>query len=410
MRYCTEKRQNVLKSMRENSLAVLLAGSHVKDSADGSYPFSVNRNFYYLTNIDEANVILLLVRGKKEEEILYIRKADPLQEKWVGKTISASEAGERSGIKDIRYLDSLDNDLETLVKENGINTVYVDDEEDPIIHFGLDFLDRYPLFDEMEVENLYPVIADLRTVKSPEEIEKMREAIHITNEGIMKMLENFLPGLKECELEAWYDYVLTCHKVPVSFHTIAAGAERATVLHYGANNQVVNDNEMILFDLGVAKDRWCSDISRTFPINGKFTERQRQVYDIVLRTQKKVEEAARPGVTLLDLQRLVLDSYQEELYAIGLIKEKTDEEVRKYYWHSISHSLGLDTHDVGLSRDMPLKAGMVITNEPGLYIEEWGIGVRIEDDILITETGAENLSKEIIKDPDEIEAYFRSRK
>ena len=262
----------------------------------------------------------------------------------------------------------------------------------------------------MEVENLYPVISALRSVKSPEEIEKMREAIHITNEGIMKMLENFRPGMKECELEAWYDFTLTSRKVPTSFHTIAAGGKRATVLHYGANNQVVNDGEMILFDLGVAVDNWCSDISRTFPINGKYSEKQRQIYDIVLRTQKKVEKSARPGLTLLDLQRIVMDSYQEELYAIGLIKEKTDEAVRNYYWHSVSHSLGLDTHDVGLERNTPLRAGMVITNEPGLYIEQWGIGVRIEDDLLITEDGAENLSKEIIKDPDEIEAFLQKRR
>ncbi len=406
MKFHAEKRKKVLEQMKENTLCVLTAGPYVKATSDESYPFCVNRNFYYLTGIDEADVILVLYKADVNREVLYIKKADLQKEKWVGKTISYEEAKEASGIEEIRYMEDLENDLAAFCQTVNPDTVYIDDEDDPIIHFGQDIVDRYDFFDEVDLENVYPVIARLRAVKTPEEIQKMREAISITNKGIKNMLDNFKPGLYECELEAYYDFVLKSNMVSTSFKTIAAGAERATVLHYSQNNQKVNDGEMVLFDLGVAVDRYCSDISRTFPINGKFSEKQRLVYDIVLRTQKKVQNACKPGVTLKDLQQVTVDAYKEELKNIGLIKEGTAQEVYNYYWHSISHSLGLDTHDVGLGKDVVLEPGMVITNEPGLYIEEWGIGVRIEDDLLVTEEGCENLSAEIIKEADEIEAYL----
>ncbi len=409
MKYHTQKRKEVLKQLVERSIAFVCAGAEIKDTADEYYDFSVNRNFYYLTGIDEADVVLVLVKGDEEREILYIKKSDPLKEKWYAKTISREEATEKSGISDIRYLDDLASDMEKIVEQEKITSVYVDDEEDPIIHHGVDLLDRMPLFDEMDVYNIYEIIAKLRAVKEPEEIEQMREAIHITNEGILNMLDHMKPYMKEYELQAYYTFVLNSHQVPVSFKTIAASGINATVLHYSTNNSVMQENDMILFDLGVAKNRYCSDISRTFPISGKYSPKQRLIYDIVLRTQKTVMEHIKPGVTIRQLNNLTLDCYAKELKEIGLIKEGTHEEVAQYYWHSIGHSLGLDTHDVGLGRDEPLKAGMVITDEPGLYIAEWAIGVRIEDDILVTEDGYECLSQEIIKDPDEIEAYLANR-
>ncbi len=410
MKFHAKKRQEVLKQLNNSSIAFLCAGAEIKETADEFYPFSVNRNFYYLTGIDEADVILVLIKGRKEEERLYIKKSDPLKEKWYAKTISREEAIAKSGVQDVRYLDDLKADMEKVIAEEGIVNVYVDDEEDPIIHHGLDLLDSMPAFDEMDVYNVYEIVAKLRAVKEPEEIEEMRKAIHITNEGIMNMLDHMKPGMKEYELQAYYTFVLNSHQVPVSFTTIAASGINATVLHYSTNNSVMQDNDMILFDLGVAKNRYCSDISRTFPINGKYSEKQRLVYDIVLRTQKKVMDAVKPGVTIRQLNNLTLDCYAKELKEIGLIEKGTYEEVANYYWHSIGHSLGLDTHDVGLGRDEPLRPGMVITDEPGLYIAEWGIGVRIEDDILVTEDGHECLSEEIIKDPDAIEAYLANRK
>ena len=405
-----EKRKEVLKQMEDSSIMILTAGPLVKETADETYAFSVNRNFYYLTHIDEADVVLVFVKGKEEKEILYIKKSDPAFEKWYAATITKEKAWEVSGVADIRYLDDLGEDLSRFVEENELVTVYIDDEEDPIIHFGMDIIDQYEVFDDMDVLNAYPIIAKLRASKDPYEIEKMKEAIHITNEGIHNILDHLQPGKKEYELEAYYNFVLNNHQVPRSFTTIAAAGKNGTILHYSTNNQEVKDGDLILFDLGVAKERWCSDISRTFPANGKFTERQRQVYDIVLKTQQKVFDAVRPGISTKELNEVVFASYQEELKKIGLIKEGSREEVLNYYWHGVSHPIGLDVHDVGITRDEPLPVGAVISNEPGLYIAEWDIGVRIEDDVLVTEHGGEWLSSEILKDPDEIEAYMANRK
>ena len=405
-----EKRKEVLKQMEDSSIMILTAGPLVKETADETYAFSVNRNFYYLTHIDEADVVLVFVKGKEEKEILYIKKSDPAFEKWYAATITKEKAWEVSGVADIRYLDDLGEDLSRFVEENELVTVYIDDEEDPIIHFGMDIIDQYEVFDDMDVLNAYPIIAKLRASKDPYEIEKMKEAIHITNEGIHNILDHLQPGKKEYELEAYYNFVLNNHQVPRSFTTIAAAGKNGTILHYSTNNQEVKDGDLILFDLGVAKERWCSDISRTFPANGKFTERQRQVYDIVLKTQQKVFDAVRPGISTKELNEVVFASYQEELKKIGLIKEGSREEVLNYYWHGVSHPIGLDVHDVGIARDEPLPVGAVISNEPGLYIAEWDIGVRIEDDVLVTEHGGEWLSSEILKDPDEIEAYMANRK
>lgn len=405
-----EKRKEVLKQMEDSSIMILTAGPLVKETADETYAFSVNRNFYYLTHIDEADVVLVFVKGKEEKEVLYIKKSDPAFEKWYAATITKEKAWEVSGVADIRYLDDLGEDLSRFVEENELVTVYIDDEEDPIIHFGMDIIDQYEVFDDMDVLNAYPIIAKLRASKDPYEIEKMKEAIHITNEGIHNILDHLQPGKKEYELEAYYNFVLNNHQVPRSFTTIAAAGKNGTILHYSTNNQEVKDGDLILFDLGVAKERWCSDISRTFPANGKFTERQRQVYDIVLKTQQKVFDAVRPGISTKELNEVVFASYQEELKKIGLIKEGSREEVLNYYWHGVSHPIGLDVHDVGIARDEPLPVGAVISNEPGLYIAEWDIGVRIEDDVLVTEHGGEWLSSEILKDPDEIEAYMANRK
>ena len=396
--------------MKKNSLCVLTAGPLVKESADETYAFSVNRNFYYLTGIDEADVVLVLLKGKEEKEVLYIKKSDPAYEKWYAATISREEAFRRSNIEDIRYLDDLEEDLRKAVEDHEISTVYVDDEEDPVIHFGMDIIDQFEFLDEMDIDNIYEVIAKLRSSKEEEEIEKMMEAIHVTNEGIHCLLDHLKPGMKEYEIEAYYNFVLNSHQLTRSFTTIAASGKNGVVLHYSTNNDTLKENELILFDLGVAKDRYCSDISRTFPISGKFSERQRMVYDIVLKAQQKVFEAAKPGVTTRQLNDVVIEHYQKELKRIGLIKEGTREEVLNYYWHGVSHSIGLDVHDVGVGRDEPLPVGAVISNEPGLYIAEWNIGIRIEDDIHITENGAEWMSKEILKDPDEIEAYLAGRK
>lgn len=233
----------------------------------------------------------------------------------------------------------------------------------------------------------------------------MRVAQKTTRCAVEAMMKHAYPGVNECELEGAFDFELSKHGVKEhAFPSIVAGGARATTLHYAKNNQVVEDGEMVLIDLGSANEHYCADISRTFPVNGKFTERQKEVYNVVLEAQKLVIDHARPGLTYRDLNNMVIEFYEQELPRLGFLKDgKT---VRDYYYHSVSHSLGLDCHDVDTPSMKTLRPGMVITVEPGLYIAEEGIGVRIEDDILITEEKAINLSADILKTVEEIEALM----
>ena len=235
----------------------------------------------------------------------------------------------------------------------------------------------------------------------------MKKAIQITKQGIENIFKNANPNMMEYELEACFDYEIKRNGAKdKAFNTILAGGKNATVLHYNENNQKINDGDLVLLDLGASFGYYSADISRTFPICGKFSQRQKQLYNIVLEAQQKVIDAIKPGLPFKRLNEIVIEHYETELLKIGLIKDK--EEVKNYYYHGVSHFLGLDTHDVtdGIQE---LKEGMVITVEPGLYIAEEGIGIRIEDDVLVTKDGAENLSKDIIKTVDQIENFFNNR-
>ena len=267
--------------------------------------------------------------------------------------------------------------------------------------FAKGVIEKYPY---LSIKNIYHEISNLRMIKSGEEIELIREAIDITDKGIRTLMKNANSGMREYELEAYFDFTLKSSGVTdYAFRTIAASGKNATILHYDQNNSELEDGKLILFDLGAQYKYYNADISRTFPVNGKFTERQKQVYNVVLRAQEAVTAIARPGILFSVLNETAKNILTTGCIEIGLIKEAS--ELSKYYFHGVSHYLGLDTHDVG-SRDVELRPGMVCTNEPGLYIEEENIGIRIEDDILITEDGCENLSKKIIKTVEEIEKFM----
>ena len=267
--------------------------------------------------------------------------------------------------------------------------------------FAKGAMERYPY---LRIKNIYHEISNLRLIKSEEEIGLIREAIDITDKGIKALMKNSKVGMKEYELEAYFDFTLKSAGVTdYAFPTIVACGKNATILHYNKNKSELQDGKLILFDLGAQYKYYNADISRTFPVNGKFTERQKQVYNVVLRAQEAVTKIARPGIMFSVLNETAKTVLAEGCIELGLIKEVS--ELSKYYFHGVSHYLGLDTHDVG-NRNIKLTAGMVLTNEPGLYIEEENIGIRIEDDLLVTEYGCENLSKQIIKTVEEIEKFM----
>ena len=241
-------------------------------------------------------------------------------------------------------------------------------------------------------------------IKQPEEIEEIKKAISVTNKGILALMKNVKPGLYEYQVESYFDQQIKFNGASgIAFKTIAASGGNGCILHYHTNNTIIKDNDLVLFDLGAEYNLYKSDITRTIPANGKYTERQKEIYNIVLNGQKLVFSNIKPGITTKELNQILIDYYKVELKKIGLIEK--DEEVVKYYFHGVSHHLGLDTHDVAI-RDLPLQPGCIITVEPGLYIAEEGIGIRIEDDALVTEDGVINLSSEIIKEISDIEIYM----
>ena len=390
-------RKKILNNMLDNS--VLLGFSIPK----GEVKNDVNRNYFYLCgNFEYENIVMLVKKDGKTEEIMFINPYDEFKAKWVGAPLSREAITEQSGITDVRYLSEFEEVLNEYLKD--VTKLYVDleNEKNEYSHemlFSKDKKEKYP---HLVVFNSQELFKKARTIKHEQEIEEIKKAIEITNKGILNILDN----MKECyeyQLESYFDQAIKYHGgTGYAFPTIAASGGNATCLHYQENTDIAKNGDLILFDLGSSLNMYCADISRTFPVSGKFSERQKQIYNIVLGAQKYALEHTKPGITTKELNQKVIEYYAVELKKIGLINE--DKEVMKYYYHGVSHHLGLDCHD--LCEYTPLEAGAVITCEPGLYIAEENIGIRIEDDILITEDGYINLSSQIIKTVEDIESYL----
>ena len=402
-----------MKSLQTNAAVMLFSGKAPMRSEDEAYDFSVNRNFYYLTGLDREDMVLLMyTMDGTVREMLFVLPYDERLARWVGGRMSKEEASQISGIEDVEDVSSLDDIVASIMNRSRKDSTFrfcfdfwhysMDQAKTPAHVYAEKLKEKYPY---LIMKDIYPVLTHLRLVNDEYEINCIRNAIHVTNLGIQQMMRASRPGIYEMQMEAVFDFVLKqslCRKT--AFKTIAASGKRATVLHYSDNDQLMGDGELFLCDLGATCEYYNADISRTFPVNRSFTPRQRELYEIVLNAQKIVEENARPGVRMRDLNQMVIDYYKEELPKHGL-----NEDVSEYYFHSCGHHLGLDTHDCDGGLGAVLEAGNVITNEPGLYITEEGIGIRIEDDLLITQEGAEVLSQEIMKDPDEIEAYMKGQ-
>ena len=405
-------RKKLIEEVEDNSIIVLFAGNAPKKSGDENYPFTPNRNFYYFTGIDEEGPILIISKIKGIiSERLFIKEIDEERERWVGKSIRNNAAEEISGVKYIDYLGSFYDYLNRVFSETEEINLYLDMERDSFQDlqgisesFSEEVKKRYPF---VRIKNIFPKIIPLRMVKSKEEIEEMKKAIEITIKGVESLMKNAKVGMKEYQLEAYYEFVCRSSGIKdYAFKTIAASGKNATILHYVDNNSEIKDGDLILFDLGAQHNYYNADITRTFPVNGVFSERQKEVYNAVLRVNERVIKTIKPGLEYKELNKMATEWIAEECIKLGLIKNK--EEVSKYYWHSIGHSLGLDTHDISnKDRNTIFKEGMVWTVEPGIYIEEESIGIRIEDDVLITSNGVEVLTKDMIKTVEDIEEFMK---
>ena len=409
-----KNREKLLSNIKENSIVILFAGKAKQKTGDEDYPFTPNRNFYYLTGVDEEHHILMISKMNGEiKSTLFIKDIDLELEKWIGKSIREDEAKELAAVEYVKFKSQFETELHRAISMTDEINIYLDldrnsvNTHDSISHdFAKDLVSKYP---QTRIYNVYKHIAKLRLVKCKEEVDKIREAISITKSGIEMLMKNAHPGMKEYELEAYFDFNCKTKGVKdLAFKTIAASGKNATTLHYVDNASELQENDLILFDLGAQYKYYNSDISRTFPVSGKFTERQKEVYNAVLRVNEEIINSIKPGVKYKDINDKATDLIAEECIKLGLINDKKD--VRKYYYHSIGHSLGMDTHDVETPhRDITFEPGVIFTVEPGIYIAEEGIGIRIEDDILVTEEGVENLSKSIIKSVEDIENFMGSQ-
>lgn len=412
-----DNRKNLVKLLKDESVVLLDSGKAPHKTTDQFYHYTTQRNFYYLTGLNEEKCKLLMIKSKKTiSTLLFIEETTEYMRQWVGERVSKKEVSKITGIAEskIYYLSQFENIFRSLMtygkgigmppsKYAYFDLYRVSATEPPYAYEQFKFV--FDVYKELNVKNLNEYLSLLRMFKSEFEISQLKEAIGITKIGLENVMNHLKSRTTEFQLAADFLHQITIEgSSGNSFNTIAASGSNATVLHYEENNCEFKKGDLILFDLGSLFNNYGSDISRTYPLNGKFGERQKILYEIVLKANKESIKFVKPGISWKELNKFAKDILISECKSIGLIENDID--IDKYYYHSIGHFLGLDTHDVG-QYDMKLSEGMIITIEPGLYIKEEGIGIRIEDNILIAKDGAINLSKEIIKEVKDIEEYLR---
>ncbi len=414
------RRERLFAEMKENSALILFSGVGKICSEDEFYPFQSNRNFFYLTNINQDHSVLVMVKGIGEKRAyLFIDEYSEIKEKWTGKRLTFEEATSISSLASVYSMNSLESMLGLILAPNNnqygnITTLYVDlspelkiAESLSTVEYSKNLNAEYP---HVTIENAYPLVRDLRMIKSDEEVENIVRAIELTNNGISQMLINMRPGLYEYELSDMFEFYGRSHeRHGLAFSTIVAAGKSATCLHHPVEqqNELIRENDLVLFDLGFAHNGYSADISRTYPVNGKYEGVQKLIYEAVLYTNKSVIEYIREGLTISDLQEHAKQTLKAKCVEFKLMSE--DEDIIKYYYHNVSHHLGLDTHDASV-RERPLQNGNVITVEPGLYFAQYGVGVRIEDDVLIQNGKAVVLSRSIAKEIADIEKLLSTKR
>lgn len=380
-----QNRKKMAEQLDRNSLTILFSGREIEMTADANYPFFANNNFYYLTGIREPDLVLVMIKDHHGDWSyqLFIEAADPLKEKWVGKKISCAEAKAVSGIDEVYYVKDLPQEI---VRAAAVQTVYFDFKTPKHQSFKTTDEGFQKILKQCELKDLHPILAGLRTIKTAEEISAIARANVVTKQAISEIKALIKPGTYEYQLAAFFEYFVKKEGTEgLAFETIVAAGKNATVLHYVSNRCPLQSGDLVLLDLGARVDGYCGDLSRTFPVNGEMTAQQEKLYRIVDGVQKELFKAYKPGAVMKELQNLTKELFLEKCCSAGFVPENND--ITEFYYHGIGHSLGLDTHDVRPEGDLILAPGMVMTVEPGLYLEKLGIGIRIEDDVVITDSG-----------------------
>ncbi|MEO8512570.1 MAG: aminopeptidase P N-terminal domain-containing protein [Ignavibacteria bacterium] len=420
--FFTSNHKNLISLMDTGSLAVINSNDILPSNADGTMKFHQNSDLFYLTGINQEETILLLNPGDKDEdkmEMLFIRDFNPELEVWEGKKLSPEGASEISGIKTVHDLSKFENIFHDLMCNTDIvylNTNDHDRASNTVENRDLRFIKRcrknYPLH---SYKRISPLIYSLRVIKSKTEAELLQKACDITGDGFRRLLKFVKPGVMEYEIQAELAHEFIRQGSGFAdYEPIIATGENSCFLHYVKNDDKCADGDVLLLDIAAGYANYNADMTRTIPVNGKFTPRQKQVYNAVLRAMKGTIKEIRPGKSVKDLLIVTRELIAKELIDLKLVKpddvkdlKNKSPEFKKYYPHDVSHFLGLGVHDVGIF-DEPMKAGMVLTCEPGIYIREEKIGIRIENDILITENGNVDFMAKIPVEADEIEDLMNS--
>ena len=410
-------RQRFRKQLKPNSIAVFNSNDFMPTSADGTHPFIQQTDILYLSGIDQEETLLVIcphTPEEKQKEILFIKETNEQIATWEGQKYTKEQAQKISGIKTIHWTSELNTILRPLVVQS--ENIYLNTNEHLRAAVAVETRDMRFLkwfrqvFPLHNYERLAPIMNDLRAVKSPLEIELIKEACGITEKAFRRLLGFIRPGVWEYEIEAEivYAFMRNRSRGPV-FETIVASGINSCTLHYVKNDKQCNDGDLVLIDFGAEYANYASDVTRTLPVNGKFSKRQKEVYNAVLKIQKAAIQMLKPGNTLEKYQKDVVRLMEAELIRLGVLKKaevkKQSEDsplYKKFFPHGTSHHLGLDVHDYG-DRYRKFESGMVLTCEPGIYIRDEAIGVRIENDILITKDGPVDLTETIPREVEEIE-------
>ena len=416
-----KNRQRFISRMQKNSIAIFVSNDEVPSNGDAIYRFKQNSDVFWLSGVVQEDSMVILFPDNpdpKYREVLVLVRPNEMKEKWDGKRLRINEAQAISGIKTIVWLDSLDALLQPWI--HLADTIYLDSNENDrksnlLRSRDYRFIDemksRYPLH---HYERAAKIMKELRGIKTAEEIEVLQKAIDITDNTFRRLLKFIRPGIMEYEIEAEIVHsFLSQRATGEAYGSIIASGDRARTLHYVSNDAECKSGELILMDFGAEYGGYCADLTRTVPVNGKFTRRQRTVYNACLHLHDYAKSILKPGISILAYTDKVGEEATQQFLKIGLLKksEVKNEDAenrayRKYLYHGISHHLGIDVHDLG-TRTEPIKAGMMFTIEPGIYIEQEQMGIRIENNVWITKTGNKDLMKNIPITADEIEALMK---
>ncbi|MEP7146001.1 MAG: aminopeptidase P family protein [bacterium] len=432
------RRKEFSRLIGKDSIAIIFGSTHQNKSYDGDFEFKQFKNFFYLTGFTEPNAALMISSsaiktGNGEgagsaSEILYVQKKDPLRETWNGKRLGFGKVRQELDIAGAKENFDLKNTLNSMsfskfrkLYINFSEVIKLNGEMNEII---TEFINRLNIISSnIEVIDASYILGKMRSVKTPYEIMMIKKACGISADSYIETMKIIKPGLNEYHVQASLEFhYKNSGSRENAYHPIVAGGDNACILHYESNDQILQNGDLLLIDSGAEYNYYCSDITRTFPVNGKFTEEQKLIYNIVLKANKECIKKIKPGVSYLYLRNFSDKILADGLFRAGLLKDK--KKVRMYSLHGVGHHIGLDTHDAvtsgktAMEDNDKLKQGNVLTIEPGLYFPKntkgiplkfHGIGVRIEDDILVTRNGCENLTKIVPKETIEIERAMSAK-